>query len=155
MDHVKDLWSSYLQWVAEHPQLATDIETSIKWISYIATGKKQWTLWFLSKTFLTKIQNCISKKSEKENLLLPTFCMVSQNSWVVCNVFPIQIFWTVVQIVLTIMLWQVFVCFTAPILNFCQECYYRKIYVEVAIFTKVIQWMATNRVSSNSYSRGF
>jgi len=38
MDHVKDLWSSYLQWVAEHPQLATDIETSIKWISYIATG---------------------------------------------------------------------------------------------------------------------
>ena len=121
MDHVKDLWSSYLQWVAEHPQLATDIETSIKWISYIATGKKQWTLWFLSKTFLTKIQNCISKKSEKENLLLPTFCMVSQNSWMVCNVFPIQIFWTVVQIVLTIMLWQVFVCFTAPILNFCQE----------------------------------
>ena len=38
MDHVKNLWSSYLQWVAEHPQLATDIETSIKWISYIATG---------------------------------------------------------------------------------------------------------------------
>ena len=38
MDHVKNLWSSYLQWVAEHPQLATDIETSIKWISYLATG---------------------------------------------------------------------------------------------------------------------
>lgn len=38
MDHVKNLWSSYLQWVAEHPQLATDIETSIKWISYFATG---------------------------------------------------------------------------------------------------------------------
>ena len=38
MDQVKNVWSSYLHWVSEHPQLATDIETSIKWISYIATG---------------------------------------------------------------------------------------------------------------------
>ena len=28
------------------------------------------------KPFLTKIQNRINKKSEKEILLLPTFCMV-------------------------------------------------------------------------------
>ena len=47
MDHVKNLWSSYLQWVSEHPQLATDIETSIKWISYIATGNKTLILSFV------------------------------------------------------------------------------------------------------------
>ena len=39
MEHVKNLWSRYLQWVAENPTLATDMETSIKWISLIATGK--------------------------------------------------------------------------------------------------------------------
>ena len=38
MDQVRNLWTSYLNWVSEHPHLATDIETSIKWISYIATG---------------------------------------------------------------------------------------------------------------------
>ncbi len=38
MEHVRELWSSYLRWVAEHPQLATDVETTIKWVSYLATG---------------------------------------------------------------------------------------------------------------------
>jgi hypothetical protein len=38
VDHIKNVWSSYLQWVSDHPQLATDVETSVKWISYIATG---------------------------------------------------------------------------------------------------------------------
>ena len=27
MEHVKNLWSRYLQWVAENPTLATDMET--------------------------------------------------------------------------------------------------------------------------------
>ena len=49
-----------------------------------------------------------------EILLLPTFYMVSQNSWMVV-VFPIQIFWTVVvftiHIFLTILIWQVFCLF--------------------------------------------
>ena len=49
----------------------------------------------LQSAFLTKIQNCINKKSEMEILLLPTFGMASQNSWMVV-VFPIQIFWMVV-----------------------------------------------------------
>ena len=39
MDHVKNLWSRYLQWVSENPTLATEMETSIKWISLIATGR--------------------------------------------------------------------------------------------------------------------
>merc|ERR1712038_1472495 len=38
MEQVKNLWTSYLNWITEHPHLATDIETSLKWISYIATG---------------------------------------------------------------------------------------------------------------------
>lgn len=38
MEHVKKLWAGYLQWVSENPNLATDIETCVKWISIIATG---------------------------------------------------------------------------------------------------------------------
>ena len=38
MEHIQNLWSNYLDWVGKNPELATDIETSIKWISYIATG---------------------------------------------------------------------------------------------------------------------
>ena len=43
MDNVKNLWSRYLQWVSENPTLATDMETSIKWISLIATGRHYWS----------------------------------------------------------------------------------------------------------------
>ena len=43
MDHVKNLWSRYLQWVSENPTLATEMETSIKWISLIATGRNYWS----------------------------------------------------------------------------------------------------------------
>ena len=38
MEQAKDLWTQYLDWITTHPQLATDVETSIKWITYIATG---------------------------------------------------------------------------------------------------------------------
>ena len=51
MDHVKNLWSRYLQWVSENPTLATEMETSIKWISLIATGRNYWSdieIFFLS-----------------------------------------------------------------------------------------------------------
>ena len=76
-----------------------------------------------------------------EILLLPTFGMASQNSWMVV-VFPIQIFWMVVvfpiQIFWTVVVFPIqifwhlcydkfFVCFIAPILNFGQECYYCEI----------------------------
>lgn len=63
MDHVRNLWSSYLQWVAEHPQLATDIETSIKWISYIATGNG-----FVHITALLQPSDCLSECCQNEVL---------------------------------------------------------------------------------------
>lgn len=38
LQHISALWSKYLAWVADHPVLATDVETILKWISYLATG---------------------------------------------------------------------------------------------------------------------
>ena len=41
MEQAKELWTQYLNWITTHPQLATDVETSIKWITYIATGSSK------------------------------------------------------------------------------------------------------------------
>jgi len=39
MENAKLVWSKYLRWVSQNPKLATDAETCLKWVSYIATGK--------------------------------------------------------------------------------------------------------------------
>jgi hypothetical protein len=40
MEHAKSVWKQYLDWVGQHPKSAADVETSLKWIALIATGKK-------------------------------------------------------------------------------------------------------------------
>ena len=40
--HEKDktsLWKNYLEWVSLHPNVALEMETAFKWISYLVTGK--------------------------------------------------------------------------------------------------------------------
>ena len=71
-------------------------------------------------TFLTKIQNRINKNSGKEILLLSKFLVMWPKTWMVVG-FTIQIFFD--SCVFTR-----FLEFHQWILNFCQECYYRKIY---------------------------
>ena len=39
---VKSALTGYLKWVEQHPELATDLENGVKWVSYIATGKFYW-----------------------------------------------------------------------------------------------------------------
>ena len=34
-----NLWKSYLEWVSLHPDIAMEMETCFKWISYLVTGK--------------------------------------------------------------------------------------------------------------------
>ena len=64
---------------------------------------------------------------------IQVFGHVIKNLMVV--VFPIQIFWTVVVITIQLF-WQLCFdkfCNIAPILNFCQECYYREIHPQTRV----------------------
>ena len=48
--HDKDktsLWKNYLEWVSLHPNVALEMETAFKWISYLVTGKSSF---FSNKT---------------------------------------------------------------------------------------------------------
>ena len=101
----------------------------------------------LKRAFLAKIQNRTNEKSGMEILLLSKFLVMWSKTWMVV-VFPIQVFGHVIKNLdgsgfshpnfldsssfyhptfLTVVFWQVFFCNIAPILNFCQECYYREI----------------------------
>ena len=54
--HNKDktsLWKNYLEWVSLHPNVALEMETAFKWISYLVTGKNPF----------------LSKKHKKQNLI--------------------------------------------------------------------------------------
>ena len=33
------IWQQYLEWVSMHPNVALEMETAFKWISYLVTGK--------------------------------------------------------------------------------------------------------------------
>ena len=33
------IWKQYLEWVSMHPNVALEMETAFKWISYLVTGK--------------------------------------------------------------------------------------------------------------------
>ena len=33
-----NLWQQYLEWVSLHPNVALEMETAFKWISYLVTG---------------------------------------------------------------------------------------------------------------------
>ena len=35
------VWQKYLEWVSLHPNVALEMETAFKWISYLVTGKYQ------------------------------------------------------------------------------------------------------------------
>ena len=35
------VWQKYLEWVSLHPNVALEMETAFKWISYLVTGKDQ------------------------------------------------------------------------------------------------------------------
>ena len=37
--YASSLWQKYLEWVSLHPTVAMEIETTFKWVSYLATGK--------------------------------------------------------------------------------------------------------------------
>ena len=58
MQWAKQIWTKYLKWVSLNPKLATDAETCLKWISYIATGKTK-MLWhsLLSATNIVRHGN--------------------------------------------------------------------------------------------------
>lgn len=34
-----ELFSKYKKWVSDHPQMASDFETTVKWVSYFIAGK--------------------------------------------------------------------------------------------------------------------
>lgn len=35
------VWQKYLEWVSLHPNVALEMETAFKWISYLVTGNDQ------------------------------------------------------------------------------------------------------------------
>ena len=37
--HWLNMWQKYLEWVSLHPNVALEIETALKWTSYLVTGK--------------------------------------------------------------------------------------------------------------------
>ena len=111
-------------------------------IKMVPTCRENWQY-----AFLAKIQNLTNKKSGMEILLLSKFLVMWSKTWMVV-VFPIQVFGYVIKNLdgsgfshphfldsssfyhptfLTVVFWQFFFCNIAPILNFCQECYYREI----------------------------
>ena len=106
-----------------------DPELPIFWMPYIRTithSRPKFKIILIKKVLLDTSQ----------------FYMVCQNSWMIL-VFPIQIFWTLVVFTIQFF-WQLcfdrfFVCFIAPILNFCQECYFQEILTGVIVFTKVLR----------------
>ena len=105
-----------------------------------------------------KFKIVLIKKVGWKSYYCPSFLVMWSKTWMVV-VFPIQVFGHVIKNLagsgfshpnfldrssyyrptfLTVVFWQVFSCNIAPILNFCQECYYREIQMGVVVFTKVL-----------------
>lgn len=36
---LKEIWVRYVEWVSRNPQTTSEIESSVKWISYFLAGK--------------------------------------------------------------------------------------------------------------------
>jgi peroxin-16 len=39
MDSLAEVFAAYKAWVARNPQLTSDLETTVKWVSYFLAGK--------------------------------------------------------------------------------------------------------------------
>lgn len=41
---LKEIWMRYVEWVSRNPQTTSEIESSVKWISYFLAGKINWQI---------------------------------------------------------------------------------------------------------------
>lgn len=47
---LKEIWIRYVEWVSRNPQTTSEIESSVKWISYFLAGKTR----ELANMFITR-----------------------------------------------------------------------------------------------------
>lgn len=44
---LKEIWVRYVEWVSRNPQTTSEIESSVKWISYFLAGKMNYPNMFI------------------------------------------------------------------------------------------------------------
>lgn len=53
--NMNELYNLYKQWVSENPQVVGDVETTVKWMSYLIAGNKRSVSLYDMKILTTNI----------------------------------------------------------------------------------------------------